>query len=176
MGGTEPGQGHYYRVQGPTFLIEFDNTQNGAKHPHAVIRSFEGDFGEDVLVNTSAKRTGSSPADERDVICGRYALRPETERRCLPPRSPSSSARSRGARGRREGGDDRQALAPRPARPARLGRWRKRGGAGLRALADEGYPVVAAVGGDGTVNAVVTGLPAPKMRRPARWEPCPAAR
>jgi hypothetical protein len=49
MGGLEPGQGHYYRVQGPTFLIEYDNTQNGANHVHCVWRDFEGDFGRDML-------------------------------------------------------------------------------------------------------------------------------
>jgi Protein of unknown function (DUF3500) len=48
-GGVEPGQGHYYRVQGPTFLMEFDNTQNNANHIHAVWRDFEHDFGEDLL-------------------------------------------------------------------------------------------------------------------------------
>ncbi|MEM9158712.1 MAG: DUF3500 domain-containing protein [Verrucomicrobiota bacterium] len=48
-GGTEPGQGHYYRVQGPTFLIEYDNVQNKAKHVHSVWRDFEGDFGRDLL-------------------------------------------------------------------------------------------------------------------------------
>jgi hypothetical protein len=49
MGGTEAGQGHYYRVQGPTFLIEYDNTQNNANHIHAVWREFNGDFGRDAL-------------------------------------------------------------------------------------------------------------------------------
>lgn len=49
MGATEPGQGHYYRVQGPTFLIEFDNTQNGANHIHQVWRDFKGDWGRDLL-------------------------------------------------------------------------------------------------------------------------------
>lgn len=49
MGGTEPGQGHYYRVQGPTFLIEYDNTQNNANHVHSVWRDFKGDFGMDLL-------------------------------------------------------------------------------------------------------------------------------
>lgn len=49
MGGTEQGQGHYYRVQGPTFLIEFDNTQNGANHIHLVWRDFKGDWGRDLL-------------------------------------------------------------------------------------------------------------------------------
>jgi hypothetical protein len=49
MGGLERGQGHYYRVQGKTFLIEFDNTQNNANHIHTVWRDFKGDFGHDFL-------------------------------------------------------------------------------------------------------------------------------
>jgi hypothetical protein len=49
MGGTEKGQGHYYRVQGPAFLIEFDNTQNNANHIHQVWRDFKGDWGRDLL-------------------------------------------------------------------------------------------------------------------------------
>ena len=48
-GGLEKGEGHYYRVQGPTFLIEYDNTQNNNNHIHAVWRDFNGDFGEDIL-------------------------------------------------------------------------------------------------------------------------------
>jgi Protein of unknown function (DUF3500) len=48
-GGTEPGKPHYYRVQGKTFLIEFDNTQNNANHIHTVWRDFNGDFGRDLL-------------------------------------------------------------------------------------------------------------------------------
>jgi len=48
-GGLEPGQGHYYRVQSPTFLFEYDNTQNDANHIHAVWRDFKNDFGEDAL-------------------------------------------------------------------------------------------------------------------------------
>ncbi|HWN96290.1 MAG TPA: DUF3500 domain-containing protein [Methylomirabilota bacterium] len=48
-GGTEKGDPHYYRVQGPTFLIEYDNTQNNANHVHAVWRDFDNDFGEDLL-------------------------------------------------------------------------------------------------------------------------------
>lgn len=43
------GAKHYYRVQGPTFLIEYDNTQNDGNHIHAVWRDFQGDFGRDVL-------------------------------------------------------------------------------------------------------------------------------
>lgn len=48
-GGTARGQKHYYRVQGPTFLIEYDNTQSDANHVHSVWRDFEGDFGADIL-------------------------------------------------------------------------------------------------------------------------------
>lgn len=48
-GSMEPGQPHYYRVQGPSFLIEYDNTQNNANHVHAVWRDFGGDFGDDLL-------------------------------------------------------------------------------------------------------------------------------
>jgi hypothetical protein len=48
-GGLDRGQPHYYRVQGPTFLLEYDNTQNDANHVHAVWRDFDGDFGEDLL-------------------------------------------------------------------------------------------------------------------------------
>jgi hypothetical protein len=48
-GSTEKGQKHYYRIQGPTFLIEFDNTQNDGNHVHSVWRDFNGDFGRDIL-------------------------------------------------------------------------------------------------------------------------------
>jgi hypothetical protein len=48
-GSTERKQGHYYRVQGPGFLIEYDNTQNNANHVHAVWRDLKNDFGEDIL-------------------------------------------------------------------------------------------------------------------------------
>jgi uncharacterized protein DUF3500 len=48
-GPIERGQKHYYRVQGPTFLIEYDNTQDDGNHIHSVWRDFNGDFGEDLL-------------------------------------------------------------------------------------------------------------------------------
>ena len=48
-GDAERGKKHYYRVQGPTFLIEYDNTQNDANHIHSVWRDFNGDFGQDLL-------------------------------------------------------------------------------------------------------------------------------
>lgn len=48
-GGVQPGQGHYYRVQGPSFLLEYDNTQDVANHIHSVWRDFKNDFGDDLL-------------------------------------------------------------------------------------------------------------------------------
>jgi len=48
-GGVEPGQPHYYRIQGPSFVVEYDDTQNGANHVHTVWRDFHGDFGRDLL-------------------------------------------------------------------------------------------------------------------------------
>lgn len=48
-GFTEISKGHYYRIQGDTFLIEFDNTQNNANHIHTVWRDFNGDFGRDLI-------------------------------------------------------------------------------------------------------------------------------
>jgi hypothetical protein len=48
-GATELGKAHYYRIQGRTFMIEFDNSQNNANHIHSVWRDFDGDFGRDLL-------------------------------------------------------------------------------------------------------------------------------
>ena len=48
-GSTSRGEPHYYRIQGPSFLVEYDNTQNGANHIHSVWRDFDGDFGRDLL-------------------------------------------------------------------------------------------------------------------------------
>lgn len=48
-GATTLGKAHYYRIQGKTFLIEFDNSQNNANHIHSVWRDFDGDFGRDLL-------------------------------------------------------------------------------------------------------------------------------
>jgi hypothetical protein len=45
FGPADRSQGHAYRVQGPTFLIEFNNTQNNANHIHSVWRNMLGDFG-----------------------------------------------------------------------------------------------------------------------------------
>jgi len=48
-GELDKGKKHYYRVQGPTFLIEYDNAQNDGNHIHSVWRDFNGDFGADLL-------------------------------------------------------------------------------------------------------------------------------
>ena len=48
-GGTEPGHRHYFRIQGPTLLIEHDNTQGNGNHLHSVWRNPADDFGDDVL-------------------------------------------------------------------------------------------------------------------------------
>ena len=48
-GPTAAGRGHYYRLHGPTFLIEYDNTQDNANHIHTVWRDFKNDFGRDLL-------------------------------------------------------------------------------------------------------------------------------
>jgi hypothetical protein len=48
-GGTQPGEAYYYRIQGPSFLMEAANVQNDANHVHATWRDFEGDFGRDLL-------------------------------------------------------------------------------------------------------------------------------
>ena len=43
-GDADQHKRHYYRVQGPTFLIEYNNTQNSANHVHSMWRSLKGDF------------------------------------------------------------------------------------------------------------------------------------
>jgi hypothetical protein len=54
-GSLQPGAGHYYRIQGPMLLIEYDNTQNNANHVHAAIRDLNDDFAEDILREHYAK-------------------------------------------------------------------------------------------------------------------------
>ena len=50
-GSEVAGRGHYYAVRGPGFLVEYDNTQNGANHIHAVWRDLANDWGEDLLAS-----------------------------------------------------------------------------------------------------------------------------
>jgi Protein of unknown function (DUF3500) len=53
-GPTAPGKPHYYRLQGPQLLIEWDNTQRSANHAHSVWRDPSSDFGLDVLARHRA--------------------------------------------------------------------------------------------------------------------------
>ena len=71
------------RGPGPRFLIEYDNTQNGANHIHAVWRDLANDWGEDLLA--AHYRTGHTPPPSRREPFGR---RPTTTIRArrTPPR------------------------------------------------------------------------------------------
>ena len=66
-GSLVPGSAGYYRVQGPTFLIEFDNTLPEADHVHAVLREFDGDFGRDLLAEHYERRHGTQLAGVRSA-------------------------------------------------------------------------------------------------------------
>lgn len=48
-GSLSPGAGHYYRIQGPMLLIEYDNTQTNANHVHTAVRDLTDDFAYDIL-------------------------------------------------------------------------------------------------------------------------------
>ena len=50
------GKGWYYRLHGPTILIEYDNSQNNANHVHTVVRDLTNDFGEDMLKEHYGKK------------------------------------------------------------------------------------------------------------------------
>jgi hypothetical protein len=58
-GGLDRSKQTYYRIQGPTFLIEFDNSQGNGNHIHTVVRDFKGDFGHDLLREHYAKAHGT---------------------------------------------------------------------------------------------------------------------
>lgn len=48
-GSQTPQRPHYYRLHGPTLLIEYDNTQNGANHVHSIWHNPANSFGQDLL-------------------------------------------------------------------------------------------------------------------------------
>jgi hypothetical protein len=48
-GAHQPREPHYYRIHGPTVLVEYDNSQDNANHVHTVWRDLENDFGGDLL-------------------------------------------------------------------------------------------------------------------------------
>ena len=61
-GGTEVGQAHYYRIHGPTILVEYDNQQNNANHIHTVWRDLRHDFGGDLLADHYRTHKHANPA------------------------------------------------------------------------------------------------------------------
>jgi Protein of unknown function (DUF3500) len=61
-GSTEPGRPHYYRLQGPRLLVEWDDTQDDGNHAHAVWRDPEADFGLDVLAVHRAEHHRDRPS------------------------------------------------------------------------------------------------------------------
>lgn len=62
-GSTKRDVGEYYRIQAPEFLIEYDNTQNGANHTHTVWRDWDGDFGRDLLAEHHRRFNHNLAAD-----------------------------------------------------------------------------------------------------------------
>ena len=95
MGGREPGQGHYYRIQGPTFVIEYDNVQNGANHIHTVWRDYRGDFGRDLLsehYRTADHHTGSRDTPQYVSAAGRaYHAQPDAQGQVAEARKKSDA-------------------------------------------------------------------------------------
>ena len=55
-GANRHGEPHYYRIHGPTVLVEYDNSQSGANHIHTVWRDLENDFGGDLLRKHHARQ------------------------------------------------------------------------------------------------------------------------
>jgi Protein of unknown function (DUF3500) len=63
-GSEQPGRGHYYAIRGPSFVIEYDNTQNGANHIHSVWRDLDNDWGNDPLARHLAESHGRPGQDQ----------------------------------------------------------------------------------------------------------------
>ena len=81
-GTLERGGPHYYRVHGPTLLLEYDNTQNDANHIHTIWRDFEGDFGEDLLQRHYETSDAAHGHRSDAIVEGTVTYR---ERMALPP-------------------------------------------------------------------------------------------
>jgi hypothetical protein len=60
-GPRERRKPHYYRIHGPSFLVEYDNTQNDANHIHSVWRDLRNDWGEDSLRHHYQRSHRSTP-------------------------------------------------------------------------------------------------------------------
>jgi hypothetical protein len=57
-GGLQAGEPHHYLIQGPTFLIEYDNTQDDANHVHCIYRDFDNDFGDGMVEHYDKRHRG----------------------------------------------------------------------------------------------------------------------
>jgi hypothetical protein len=70
-GGLRPSDGHYYRIQAPGLLIEYDNTQRQANHAHTVLRRPGSDFGASSLLaaHLAAERPASRLPQARTHRC-----------------------------------------------------------------------------------------------------------
>jgi len=73
VGSDRRGEPHYYRIQGPTFMVEYDNIQNGANHIHTVWRDAKGDFGRDLLREHYAREHRGAPASTTENRSGEKA-------------------------------------------------------------------------------------------------------
>ncbi len=62
------GSPHYYRLHGPSFLVEYDNTQNSANHIHTVWRDLKNDWGEDLLKNHYGQAHRPAPSSAQSSI------------------------------------------------------------------------------------------------------------
>ena len=69
-GSNEPGEPHYYRIHGPSFLIEYDNTQNDANHIHTVWRNLDADFGDVDLLSDHYARSPHHRSDDLGARAG----------------------------------------------------------------------------------------------------------
>ncbi|WP_434599014.1 DUF3500 domain-containing protein [Streptomyces sp. A5-4] len=66
-GGTSVKQPHYFRIQGPVTLVEFDNAEDDANHVHSVWRAPSNDFGADLLLRHHLEHDhGGAPGDTAD--------------------------------------------------------------------------------------------------------------
>ena len=114
-GGTEVGQAHYYRIHGPTILIEYDNQQTNANHIHTVWRDLRHDFGGDLLADHYRKHKHATPTP-----LSQCRTRSPAAAAHRPPRSRAAPARrpppSRSSRSRRRSPLSRRAR-PSHARP-----------------------------------------------------------
>lgn len=79
-GATQPGRPHYYRIHGPTVLVEYDNSQDDANHVHTVWRDLENDFGGDLLRRHYADSASHHAVTARP----RCVARPSTTTHCSP--------------------------------------------------------------------------------------------